>query len=80
MSGTKAGGKKCAATNKKKYGKNFYKEIGAKGGKACGIKGFAANPELAREAGRKGGFISKRGPSKKKKVKVVEKKRTSGRS
>ena len=32
MSGTKAGGKKCAATNKRKYGENWYAEIGRKGG------------------------------------------------
>ena len=35
--------------------------------------GFAANPELAREAGRIGGKISKRGPAKKKEENVQEK-------
>ena len=63
MSGTKAGGQKAAATNKAKYGKDFYAEIGRKGGKNGHTGGFAANPELAREAGRKGGKISKRGPA-----------------
>ena len=32
MAGTKAGGKAAAATNKAKYGKDFYANIGAKGG------------------------------------------------
>ena len=33
MAGTKAGGQKAAATNKNKYGKDFYAEIGRKGGR-----------------------------------------------
>lgn len=33
MCGTKAGGQKAAATNKAKYGKEFYSNIGRKGGK-----------------------------------------------
>jgi len=65
MSGTKAGGAKAAKTNKKLYGKTFYKKIGSKGGlkgaKDGVIKGFANNRELAREAGKKGGVISRRG-------------------
>ena len=32
MAGTKAGGLKAAATNKSKYGKEFYARIGRKGG------------------------------------------------
>lgn len=32
MAGSKAGGTKAAATNKKKYGPDFYKKIGSKGG------------------------------------------------
>ena len=32
MAGTRAGGLKAAATNKAKYGKNFYSRIGKKGG------------------------------------------------
>ena len=66
MSGTIAGGKRAAATNKAKHGEDFYKNIGRKGGKNGHTGGFAANPELAREAGRKGGKISKRGFSKEK--------------
>ena len=64
MAGTKAGGQKAAATNRKKYGRKFYAEIGAKGGRNGHTGGFAANPELARQAGRKGGLKSKRGPAK----------------
>jgi len=71
MSGTKEGGKKCAATNKKIHGADFYKRIGAKGGRNGHTGGFAANPELARKAGAMGGAKSKRGPSKNKKIKVV---------
>lgn len=63
MAGTKAGGAKAAATNKEKYGKDFYSKIGKKGGKKGTTGGFYANRELAREAGRKGGRISRRGKS-----------------
>ena len=65
MAGTKAGGQKAAATNKYKYGKDFYAEIGRKGGRNGHTGGFAANPELAKIAGAKGGRISKRGKAKK---------------
>ena len=65
MSGTKFGGLKAAKTNKEKYGENFYAEIGAKGGRNGHTGGFAANRELARLAGAKGGAISRRGPGKK---------------
>ena len=66
MSGTKNGGVKAAETNKKRYGKDFYKKIGAKGGVKTGVKkGFAANPALAAMAGKKGGTKSKRGKAKK---------------
>lgn len=60
MSGTKAGGAAAAATNKIKYGKDFYKRIGAMGGKLGTTGGFYANRELARLAGAKGGRISRR--------------------
>ena len=65
MVGTKAGGAKAAATNRAKYGKDFYQRIGRKGGLNGNTGGFDANPELARIAGAKGGRISRRGPSKK---------------
>ncbi|RYF27876.1 MAG: hypothetical protein EOO17_05605 [Chloroflexi bacterium] len=60
MAGTKAGGQKAAQTNKAKHGSDFYAKIGAKGGKLGKTGGFAANPELARVAGAKGGRISRR--------------------
>ncbi|MFO0882523.1 MAG: hypothetical protein U0491_03695 [Candidatus Saccharimonadales bacterium] len=60
MAGTVQGGKAAAATNKAKYGKDFYAKIGAKGGKLGKTGGFAANKELARLAGAKGGRISRR--------------------
>ena len=65
MAGTTAGGQKAAETNKKKYGDGFYARIGQKGGRNGHTGGFAANQELAKIAGRKGGLISKRGPAKK---------------
>lgn len=65
MAGTKLGGMRAAETNKRKYGDDFYSRIGGKGGRNGHTGGFAANHELAREAGRKGGLISRRGSSKK---------------
>lgn len=60
MAGTKAGGQAAAATNKKKYGSDFYAKIGAKGGKLGRTGGFYANRELARMAGARGGRVSRR--------------------
>lgn len=60
MAGTKEGGKAAAATNKAKYGSDFYAKIGARGGRLGKTGGFYANRELAREAGRKGGRASRR--------------------
>lgn len=60
MAGTKIGGKQAAETNKIKHGADFYARIGAMGGKKGRTGGFFANRELAREAGRKGGRISRR--------------------
>lgn len=65
MSGTKIGGQKAAATNKLKRGLNWYREIGRIGGRNGHTGGFAANPELAKIAGQKGGKISRRGKAKK---------------
>lgn len=64
MSGTIIGGKRAAATNKAKHGEDFYKNIGRIGGQNGHTGGFAANPELARIAGAKGGKISRRRPKK----------------
>ena len=56
----------------KKFGPDFYRETGRKGGSVSGIaKGFALDPEKAAEAGRKGGRISRRGPAKKSMVRKV---------
>jgi len=60
MAGTVDGGKLAAKKNKTKYGADFYARIGAIGGKKGHTGGFAANPELARIAGAKGGRISRR--------------------
>jgi len=51
----------AAKTNKRKYGDDFYSKIGSIGGKIGTTGGFAANRELAREAGRRGGLKSRRG-------------------
>lgn len=68
MSGTKEGGLKASQTNREKHGEDFYKRIGAlshdswiKNGKKP--RGFAADKELARTAGKKGGETSRRGKS-----------------
>lgn len=63
MTGTQIGGMKAAATNKAKYGGKFYQQIGRLGGKSehSGKRGFAANLELAKKAGTKGGQIGQRG-------------------
>ena len=65
MSGTREGGLKARDANIRQFGADYYKRIGAKGGRNGHTGGFAANHELAVEAGRKGGKISKRGPAKK---------------
>ena len=66
MAGTKIGGQKAAAKNLARD-PLFYAKIGARGGQNGHTGGFAANPELARIAGAKGGKISRR----KKIVKLV---------
>lgn len=67
MAGTKIGGLKCAETNKRRQGADFYKRIGKLGGSKTGMKGFALNRELARRAGAIGGKLSRRGRNKIKK-------------
>lgn len=66
MAGTEAGGGKAANTNRKRHGADFYQRIGAEGGKRSRGGGFAASRDRAREAGRKGGRVSRRGKAKKK--------------
>ena len=63
MAGTIAGGRAAARTNLAND-PDFYKRIGAMGGKKGNTGGFHNNPELARIAGKKGGTISRRGKSK----------------
>lgn len=69
MAGTKSGGIKAAETNKKKYGKSFYADIGARGGKLGTTGGFASTmvgkdgmtgKERASAAGTIGGRKSRR--------------------
>lgn len=71
MAGTIAGGKEAAITNKAKYGEDFYKRIGAKGGKKgttggfaypipCECSEFSEAHWKRRCAGKRGGRISKR--------------------
>lgn len=59
MSGTSAGAKLAAQTNKKLYGSDFYQRIGAIGGRKSRGGGFK-DRELAMRAGRLGGRASSR--------------------
>lgn len=62
---TKAGAQKARAALLEKFGPNYWRELGARGGAASRKCGFYANRELAREAGKKGGKVSKRtGPNR----------------
>lgn len=69
----KKGGLKTAKTNIKRHGKDYYANIGRKGGKASTTGGFASEKigrdgltgiERAKIVGAKGGTISKRKPAK----------------
>lgn len=66
MPGTKAGAAKTAATNRAKYGEDFYARIGRTGGSVSRreTRHFYLDREAARNGGRTGGMKSKR-PSKK---------------
>ena len=83
--GTKEGAKKASITNRLRYGKDFYRKIGQRGGQngrgefytggfACLERGDdgLTGPERARIAGSLGGSISKRGPAKKSTKIMVE--------
>ena len=60
MSNTTAGGKKVAETNLAKD-PDYYKKLGALGGRAKVPKGFACmTPEKRRKAGAAAGRISRR--------------------
>jgi len=69
MAGTKAGGQAAAATNRSKYGSDFYAKIGAQGGKKGRTGGFGSDKvgedgltgkQRAALAGARGGRISRR--------------------
>jgi len=59
---TKQGGSKVRETIIERYGPDYYKNMGRRGGLKKGVKkGFACmTPEQRIEAGRKGGRISRR--------------------
>ena len=70
---TKEGSRKTAQTIKEKWGTDFYREIGRKGGKNGHTGGFASNvigrdgltgKERAIKVGRIGGMKSRRGKAK----------------
>jgi hypothetical protein len=63
MSGTAAGGRLAAQKNKQKYGSDFYRKIGSKGGQQGHTGGFAAGDEGRKRAsywGAIGGRRSRR--------------------
>lgn len=66
MAGTVKGGAKAAATNKAKYGEDFYQRMGRIGGKKAAPESrwWYRHPELAKKYGAIGGSISKRGKAK----------------
>ena len=75
MSGTVAGGMKAKESFYEKYGRDYFKNIGRKGGEVCNpYKGFGSSQERAKRAGSIGGKLSKRGPAKKKKEENVQEK------
>lgn len=57
MTQTVSGAKKAAAIKKAKYGDDYFKELGRKGGKAGTMSGFYGRPKAAAEAGRKGAKV-----------------------
>ena len=65
MAGTKEGGLHTKETVLAKYGEDYYKKMGSKGGSVTGIaKGFALfNKEKLLEVSRRGGKNGKRGKS-----------------
>jgi uncharacterized protein len=66
MSGTSEGGKAAAVTNRARHGKDFYKRIGADGGKNSTTGGFwhakhvLKDDQFIRDTGALGGRVSKR--------------------
>lgn len=77
MVGTKAGGLKAAATNRERYGEDFYRRLGHEGGQNGHTGGFGSKKvgkdgltgyQRARKVGQIGGRKSRRGSSKKEKM------------
>lgn len=67
MVNTPDGGRKAAATNKKRHGEDFYRNIGRKGGLAprSTPRGFAAmSHDRLVQISKIGGRRSRRGPAK----------------
>jgi general stress protein YciG len=66
MTATRAGGLKAAKVSKQRYGDNFHRIIGAKGGRISRGGGFSKmGSEFASEQGRIGGATSRRGKARK---------------
>lgn len=63
MAGNKAGGKKTLETIIKHHGEDYYRKIGAMGGKVSHreTRPFYVDREHARRVGSIGGRVSKRG-------------------
>lgn len=75
MSGTLDGGLKAAKTNYQKHGSDFYRRIGAMGGRNGHTGGFASEKvgkdgltgrQRASLVGKDGGHNGKRGPARRK--------------
>lgn len=69
IAGTKTGGQRAAQTNKRKYGEDFYKRLGAMGGGKSRTGGFGCQTvgadgltgkQRARIAGAQGGRSSRK--------------------
>ena len=59
MAGTKAGSKKSVATIKQKYGDDWYKKIGRKGGSVTGPNKQKKTKILTKLSGADGGRLSR---------------------
>lgn len=75
MAGSKSGGLKAKETNYQKHGSDFYKRIGAMGGRNGHTGGFASEKvgkdgltgrQRASLVGKDGGHNGKRGPARRK--------------
>lgn len=68
MAQSKLGGLKAAKTNKRKYGRNYYRRIGKLGGKKGTTGGFhymmINNRDRLKEISSAGGSVQRRGPAR----------------